>query len=96
MDFSTKEEGLKIVYPDGQIREVPADGTYFVDPKNLGVGYQWDAVLNEWVDHKGEIFRPLLGTQIEKTSKKKCGCGAIALGVDKHSEYCDLFIKENL
>jgi hypothetical protein len=77
-----------VKYPDGSLGEPPMDGTFFIDTKNLGSTYHWDAILFEWVDHRGEIFRP---EPSKVKAAKKCGCGAHALGVDKHSDYCDLY-----
>lgn len=86
-----------VLYPDGTYGPRPSDGTYYVDPQNLGRGWQWDDFLSEWVDHKGEVYKPSpkhWGLQEEKKVEKKCGCGAHLFKVDKHADYCDLYKKD--
>lgn len=84
-----------VLYPDGTYGETPSDGTIFIDIDNLGASYQWDGLLGQWVDQRGELVDifPKKETKAEPVSQtsKNCGCGAKALGVDKHAYYCDLY-----
>lgn len=87
-------KGNQVLYPDGTFGPRPYDQTYFLDPKDMGKSYRWDDLLGEWVDHKGEIFRPTPKHWDTSAGTKKCECGAHKVGVDKHSTWCQLYKKE--
>jgi hypothetical protein len=90
----------KIVYPDGSFGDVPSDGTVFIDPYRLGESYQWDGYLNEWLDAKGDVFKPIANLSVgfdamvipeEPTPVRepRCTCGAYSIGTDRHYTWCD-------
>ena len=85
--------GNSVLYPDGTYGPRPSDGTYFIGDGMRG--YTWDGLLMEWVDHKGEIFRPSPKHWQElQRPEKKCECGAHKVGVDKHATWCQLYSKD--
>jgi hypothetical protein len=67
--------------------------------------FEWiEACLNKIAESTiilkpDEVWKPIspeiiLPQGYQRPEPKKCTCGASAVNIDKHSDYCDLYVKE--